>query len=52
MILTLLVFTLAIGALLVSAKLFTRSAEAIAGYFQLPSFVIGIFIVGIGKQSR
>jgi cation:H+ antiporter len=43
-------FIIALAALLFSAHLFTRSAEAIGTYFNLPSFVIGVFIVGIGTS--
>jgi cation:H+ antiporter len=37
-------------ALLIAAKYFTNSAEIIGAWLKLPSFVIGIFIVGIGTS--
>lgn len=45
-----LIFATALGALLVSARYFTESAEKIGKWMRLPSFVIGIFIVGIGTS--
>ncbi|HLP21460.1 MAG TPA: sodium:calcium antiporter [Chitinophagales bacterium] len=50
MILNVLIFISAIAALLVSARLFTQAAEEIGKYLRLPSFVIGVFIVGIGTS--
>jgi cation:H+ antiporter len=50
MLLQLLIFALALTALLFSAKIFTQSAEKIGVFFKMPSFVIGIFIVGIGTS--
>lgn len=47
---TLLIFAAALTALLVSARFFTESAETIGKWLQLPSFVIGVFIVGIGTS--
>jgi cation:H+ antiporter len=45
-----LIFILALLGLLLSAKFFTNSAVKIGAYFGLPSFVIGVFIVGIGTS--
>lgn len=45
-----LVFLLALAGLLISSNYFTNSAEAIGKYLKLPSFVIGVFIVGIGTS--
>ena len=45
-----LIFILALLGLLFSAKFFTKSAETIGTYFGLPTFVIGVFIVGIGTS--
>jgi cation:H+ antiporter len=45
-----LIFALALFALLTAAKFFTKSAEVIGTYLGLPSFVIGVFIVGIGTS--
>lgn len=45
-----LIFILALLALLTAAKFFTKSAEVIGTYLGLPSFVIGVFIVGIGTS--
>jgi cation:H+ antiporter len=50
MLLQFLIFGVALTALLFSAKIFTESAEKIGKFFKLPSFVIGIFIVGIGTS--
>lgn len=44
------IFILALSGLLVSAKFFTKSAETFGKYLGLPSFVIGVFIVGIGTS--
>lgn len=48
--LLLLLFTVSLGALLISAKFFTNSAEKIGTYFGLSPFVIGVFIIGIGTS--
>lgn len=45
-----LIFILALTGLLLSAKLFTKSAETFGKYLGFPSFVIGVFIVGIGTS--
>lgn len=45
-----LIFILALLGLLLSAKFFTKSAVTIGAYFGLPTFVIGVFIVGIGTS--
>lgn len=50
MLLAALTFLAALAGLLVSANFFTRSAEGIGGWLKLSSFVIGIFIVGIGTS--
>lgn len=50
MALNLTIFIAALVALLVSARLFTQAAEDIGKYLKLPSFVIGVFIVGIGTS--
>lgn len=44
------IFVAALLVLLVSARFFTNAAEAIGFWLKLPSFVIGIFIVGIGTS--
>ncbi len=45
-----LIFLLALTGLLISSNYFTNAAEAIGKYLKLPSFVIGVFIVGIGTS--
>lgn len=45
-----LIFIAALCGLLLSANFFTKSAETIGTYFKLPTFVIGVFIVGIGTS--
>lgn len=45
-----LIFVVALVGLLLSARLFTKAAETIGTYFALPSFVIGVFIVGMGTS--
>jgi cation:H+ antiporter len=50
MLVNLLIFIAAVSALLVSAKLFTQSAETIGKFLGLPTFVVGVFIVGIGTS--
>ncbi|MFC4816719.1 sodium:calcium antiporter [Flavobacterium sp. GCM10023249] len=44
------IFSLALIGLLVSSNYFTNAAEAIGKYLKLPSFVVGVFIVGIGTS--
>lgn len=50
MLLYLLIFIISLAVLLISANFFTDAATEIGGYFNMPSFVIGIFIVGIGTS--
>lgn len=50
MMIDVLVFIAALTVLLFSANFFTRSAIQLGAYFKLPSFVIGVFIVGIGTS--
>lgn len=45
-----LVFIGALAVLIVAARFFTNSAESIGKWLSLPSFVIGVFIVGIGTS--
>lgn len=45
-----LIFILSLTVLMLSARFFTKSAETIGKYLGLPSFVIGVFIVGIGTS--
>jgi cation:H+ antiporter len=45
-----LIFFGALAVLLLSARFFTGSAEQIGEWLQLPAFVVGIFIVGIGTS--
>jgi len=45
-----IIFIIALLGLLFAAKFFTSSAETIGKYFGLPTFVIGVFIVGIGTS--
>jgi cation:H+ antiporter len=45
-----LVFIGALAVLITAARFFTNSAESIGKWLSLPSFVIGIFIVGIGTS--
>lgn len=50
MLISLLIFVVSLIVLLTAAKFFTSAAEHIGKYFSLPSFVIGVFIVGIGTS--
>lgn len=50
MLIQVVVFLLALSTLLFSAKFFTAAAEEIGKFLNLPSFVIGVFIVGIGTS--
>ncbi|MEZ4880229.1 MAG: sodium:calcium antiporter [Chitinophagales bacterium] len=50
MINSILLFVGALLVLLLAARYFTKAAEAIGQYFKLPTFVIGVFIVGIGTS--
>jgi cation:H+ antiporter len=45
-----LVFIVALAVLIFAARFFTNSAEDLGKWLNLPSFVIGIFIVGIGTS--
>jgi cation:H+ antiporter len=47
---TYIIFIVALATLIMAAQAFTRSAEKIGIYMRLPSFVVGIFIVGIGTS--
>jgi cation:H+ antiporter len=49
-IINLVLFSASLAVLLFSAKVFTNSAEKIGKYLGMPSFVIGVFIVGIGTS--
>jgi cation:H+ antiporter len=49
-IINLVLFSASLAVLLFSAKVFTNSAEKIGSYMGMPSFVIGVFIVGIGTS--
>lgn len=44
------IFTGALTALIIAARFFTNAAEELGKWLSLPSFVIGIFIVGIGTS--
>lgn len=50
MLIQIVIFVVALAGLLMAAKFFTDAAEKIGLYFKFPSFVIGIFIVGIGTS--
>lgn len=50
MALDLLIFIASLTVLIISAKFFTNAAEDLGKWLGLPSFVIGIFIVGIGTS--
>ena len=50
MIIDLLVFIAALTVLVLAARYFTNSAEVLGKWLGLPTFVIGIFIVGIGTS--
>jgi cation:H+ antiporter len=43
-------FAVALAVLIFAARFFTNAAETIGKWLNLPSFVIGIFIVGIGTS--
>lgn len=45
-----LIFFVALAGLLISARIFTSSAEEFGHYFGMPPLVVGIFIVGIGTS--
>lgn len=45
-----IIFIVSLAALLYASKIFTDSAEKLGKYYKLSSFVIGIFIVGIGTS--
>ncbi|MBO9562701.1 MAG: sodium:calcium antiporter [Niastella sp.] len=50
MIIDLIIFVIALAVLILAARFFTNAAEQIGKWLSLPSFVIGIFIVGIGTS--
>jgi cation:H+ antiporter len=50
MIINLLIFVVALAVLILAARFFTNAAEKLGTWLSLPSFVIGIFIVGIGTS--
>jgi len=50
MLIQVITFLVAIAVLLVSAQFFTGAAEQIGKHFKMPSFVVGVFIVGIGTS--
>jgi cation:H+ antiporter len=45
-----IIFIVSLIVLLFSAKFFTQSAEKIGIWLNLPSFIVGVFIVGIGTS--
>ena len=45
-----LIFISALTILLLAARVFTNAAEQLGAWFGMPSFVIGVFIVGIGTS--
>lgn len=47
---TVIIFLAALSVLLLAARFFTGAAEKIGAWMQLPAFVVGIFIVGIGTS--
>jgi len=49
-ILSIVIFLVALSVLLFSAQKFTGAAESIGTWLKLPPFVVGIFIVGIGTS--
>jgi len=50
MIISFVIFFIAVTGLLTAANFFTQSAEKIGYWLKLPPFVIGIFIIGIGTS--
>lgn len=50
MVVDLLIFAVSLAVLIIAAKFFTNAAEALGKWLGLPTFVIGIFIVGIGTS--
>lgn len=50
MFIDILIFFAALAVLIVAARFFTNAAETLGKWLGLPSFVIGIFIVGIGTS--
>jgi cation:H+ antiporter len=50
MIISIFFFCAALFLLLISARFFTKSAESLGEWLGFPSFVIGVFIVGIGTS--
>ncbi len=45
-----IIFVFALAVLILSSNYFTDAASKIGSFFNLPSFVVGIFIVGIGTS--
>lgn len=45
-----IIFVISLIVLLIAARFFTQSAETIGKFLKLPSFVVGVFIVGIGTS--
>jgi cation:H+ antiporter len=43
-------FVIALAVLLLAAKFFTNAAEKIGQYWNLPPFIIGVFIIGVGTS--
>lgn len=50
MLIDILIFTTAFTVLIVSSNYFTDAASTIGKYMNLPNFVVGVFIVGIGTS--
>jgi cation:H+ antiporter len=50
MVIHIIIFIVALAVLIIAARFFTNSAEVLGKWLSLPSFVIGIFIVGIGTS--
>jgi cation:H+ antiporter len=50
MVTQLVIFIGALTLLLLAARVFTKSAESIGAYLNMPTFVVGVFIVGVGTS--
>ncbi|OQP67494.1 sodium:calcium antiporter [Niastella populi] len=50
MVIHFVIFLIALFVLIVAARFFTKAAEELGKWLSFPSFVIGIFIVGIGTS--
>jgi cation:H+ antiporter len=50
MLLSCFIFVIALCGLLLAARYFTTAAEQIGLYFNMPAFIIGVFIVGVGTS--